>query len=214
MWKVPKWPKGVFLVTMSAGTVFVMWLGELITEYGVGNGISILIFAGIAGRMPVALGQMLSTGGDASFSSILLLVLGLAMIVATVYVNEAVRKVTVNYARRVRGNKMYGGNTSYLPLKINQAGVIPIIFAVSLVLIPSLVGGYMSQVSQPVVANIGRFLTSVFNPNQPLYNIIYFVLVIGFTYFYTALTFDPKKISDEIQKIFQSVIHSCLRKCF
>ncbi len=189
------------LVTMSAGTIFVMWLGEMITEYGIGNGISILIFAGIAGRMPVALGQMFSTGGgESSFSSILLVVLGVGMIVATVFVNEAVRKVTVNYARRVRGNKMYGGNTSYLPLRINQAGVIPIIFAVSLVLIPSLLGGYLTQASQPVVANIGKFLTNVFNPNQPLYNVIYFVLVIGFTYFYTALTFDPKKISQEIQK--------------
>ena len=95
---------------------------------------------------------------------------------------------------------MYGGNTSYLPLRINQAGVIPIIFAVSLVLIPSLLGGYLTQVSQPVISNIGKFLTAVFNPNHPLYNVMYFLLVIGFTYFYTALTFDPKKISQEIQK--------------
>jgi preprotein translocase subunit SecY len=176
-------------------------LGELITEYGIGNGISILIFAGIAGRLPVALGQILSTSsGQNSFSSILLVVLGLAMISATVYINEAVRKVTVNYARRVRGNKIYGGNTSYLPLRINQAGVIPIIFAVSLVLIPSLAGGYLSQVPNTVLSGLGKFLTAVFNPNKPLYNVIYFMLVIGFTYFYTALTFDPKKIADEIQK--------------
>lgn len=189
------------LITMSAGTIFVMWLGEMITEYGIGNGISILIFAGIAGRMPVALGQMLNTAsGEGALSSILLVILGLGMIVATVFINEAVRKVTVNYARRVRGNKMYGGNTSYLPLRINQAGVIPIIFAVSLVLIPSLVGGYLVQVSNPIVANIGKFLTAIFDPNKPIYNLIYFVLVIGFTYFYTALTFDPKKISQEIQK--------------
>jgi preprotein translocase subunit SecY len=189
------------LVTMTAGTIFVMWLGELITEYGIGNGISILIFAGIAGRLPVVLGQMLTTSSaETSVSSVLLVGLGLGMVVATVYINEAVRKVTVNYARRVRGNKIYGGNTSYLPLRINQAGVIPIIFAVSLVLIPSLVGGYLAQVSQPVVASIGRFLTALFDPNRPIYNLMYFILVIGFTYFYTALTFDPKKISGEIQK--------------
>jgi len=189
------------LVTMSAGTILVMWLGEMITEYGIGNGISILIFAGIAGRMPVVVGQMLSTGsGEASFSSILLVVFGLVMVAATVYISEAVRKVTVNYARRVRGNKTYGGNTSYLPLKINQAGVIPIIFAVSMVLIPSLVGGYLVQASNQNVVAVGKFLSTVFNPSQPSYNLIYFLLVIGFTYFYTALTFDPKKISQEIQK--------------
>lgn len=189
------------LVTMSAGTIFVMWLGELITEYGIGNGISILIFAGIAGRVPIALGQMISSSsGEASISTLLLAALGLLMIVATVYINEAERKVTVNYARRVRGNKIYGGNTSYLPLKINQAGVIPIIFAVSLVLIPSLVGGYLAPVANPTISGIGKFLSNVFNPNYPAYNLIYFILVIGFTYFYTALTFDPKKISQEIQK--------------
>lgn len=189
------------LITMTAGTIFVMWLGELITEYGIGNGISVLIFAGIAGRLPVSIGQALQNfSGENAPQMIILFLLGLGMIAATVYVNEAVRKITVNYARRIRGNKMYGGNTSYLPLRINQAGVIPIIFAVSLVLIPSLVGGYLVQVPNPAIANIGKILSGIFNPNAPTYNIMYFLLVIGFTYFYTALTFDPKKISSEIQK--------------
>lgn len=189
------------MVTMTAGTLFVMWLGELITEYGVGNGISLLIFAGIVGRLPVVFGQAVTTFSSESITNFILLgVIGLLVIAATVYINEAVRRVTVNYARRVRGNKIYGGNTSYLPLKVNQAGVIPIIFAVSLVLLPSLMGGFLTQVQNPVIANVGRFFTSVFNPNGPWYNIIYFILVIGFTYFYTAITFDPKKISGEIQK--------------
>lgn len=189
------------LVTMCAGTIFVMWLGELITEYGIGNGISILIFAGIVGRLPVTFGKMFAGVTSESLPGIILLgFLGIGMIAATVYVNEAVRKITVNYARRIRGNKIYGGNTSYLPLRINQAGVIPIIFAVSLVLIPSLLGGYLVQVPNAVVASIGKFLTGVFNPQYITYNAIYFILVIGFTYFYTALTFDPKKISGEIQK--------------
>lgn len=189
------------LVTMVTGTIFVMWLGELITEYGIGNGISILIFAGIAGRLPVALGQVLNTTSADSFVPVIILgLLGIGMIAGTVYINEAVRKVSVQYARRVRGNKMYGGNTSYLPLKINQAGVIPIIFAVSLVLIPSLIGNYLGQAANPTAAQIGRFLTSTFDPNKITYNVLYFLFIVGFTYFYTALTFDPKKISGEIQK--------------
>jgi preprotein translocase subunit SecY len=191
----------VMLVTMCAGTIFVMWLGELITEYGIGNGISLLIFTGIAGRLPITLGKMFgSSTQETAVTSIVLLAFGVAMVPATVFVNEAVRRVTVQYARRVRGNKTTGGGASYLPLKINQAGVIPIIFAVSLVLIPSMIGGYLVQVPNPIMGNIGRILTEIFNPNKPFYNVAYFLLIIGFTYFYTALTFDPKKISGEIQK--------------
>lgn len=189
------------LVTMCAGTLFVMWIGELITEYGIGNGISVLIFAGIAGRLPVTLAQ---TAGSFQTEAIgtyaILVVLGIAMIAATVYINEAQRKIAINYARRIRGNKLYGGNTSYLPLRINQAGVIPIIFAVSLVLFPSLIGGYLSQVANPVIASLGSGLTRLFDPNRPMYNVLYFLFIIGFTYFYTAITFDPKKIAGEIQK--------------
>lgn len=189
------------LVTMVTGTIFVMWLGEMITEYGIGNGISILIFAGIAGRLPVTVGQILSTTtAESLVPMILLVVVGIGMIAGTVFINEAVRKVHVQYARRVRGNKMYGGNTSYLPLKINQAGVIPIIFAVSLVLIPSLLGNYLGQTPNQLLSQIGRFLTATFNPTSITYNMLYFLFIVGFTYFYTALTFDPKKISGEIQK--------------
>jgi len=189
------------IVTMIAGTVLVMWFGELITEYGIGNGISLLIFAGIVGRMPVTLGQTIATATAESATNILLLGgLGLCVVAATVYINEAVRRIPVQYARRVRGNKVYGGGTSYLPLRVNQAGVIPIIFAVSMVLIPSLLGGFLQQVQQPNIVSIGNFLTSVFNPNGIWYNLIYFLLVIGFTYFYTAITFNPSKIASEIQK--------------
>lgn len=189
------------VLTMTAGTMFVMWLGELITEYGVGNGISLLIFAGIVGRLPVALGQTASTVTSQSVTNTVLFAgMALAVIGATVFINEAVRRITVNYARRIRGNRMYGGNTSYLPLRVNQAGVIPIIFAVSLVLLPSLAGGFLTQVQNPAIASIGRLLTGLFNPNGISYNLMYFLLVLGFTYFYTAITFDPKKIASEIQK--------------
>jgi preprotein translocase subunit SecY len=189
------------VVTMTAGTILAMWFGEMITEYGIGNGISLLIFAGIVGRLPVALGQAATTVTAEGVTNIIIFaVLAILVIAATVFVNEAVRRITVHYARRIRGNKVYGGNTSYLPLRVNQAGVIPIIFAVSLVLLPSLVGGFLQQLKNPAFAGIGRFLTSAFNPNAASYNIMYFLLVIGFTYFYTAITFNPKKIADEIQK--------------
>lgn len=178
-----------------------MWLGELITEYGIGNGISLLIFAGIVGRLPVVLGQAAaSVTPEYITNTILFTALGVVVIAATVFINEAVRRISVHYARRVRGNKVYGGATSYLPLRVNQAGVIPIIFAVSLVLLPSLVGGFLEQTRQPALINIGRLFTTLFNPNGLSYNVIYFLLVIGFTYFYTAITFNPKKISEEIQK--------------
>lgn len=189
------------ILTMTGGTLFVMWLGELITSYGVGNGISLLIFAGIVGRFPVSLGQTLSTvTSEAAANMVVFGILAIAVIAATVTVNEAVRRITVHYARRIRGNKVYGGSTSYLPLRVNQAGVIPIIFAVSLVLLPSLVGGFLQQVRQPALAGVGHALTTLFNPNSISYNLIYFFLVIGFTYFYTAITFNPTKIAGEIQK--------------
>jgi preprotein translocase subunit SecY len=189
------------VLTMTAGTLFVMWLGELITEYGVGNGISLLIFAGIVGRMPVSLFQTASTfQADTITNMIIFAVMALVVIAGTVFMNEAVRRIPVHYARRIRGNKVYGGNMSYLPLRVNQAGVIPIIFAVSLVLLPSLLGGFFQQLKNPALVGLGRALTGLFNPNSLSYNLIYFFLVIGFTYFYTAITFNPSKIAGEIQK--------------
>lgn len=189
------------VLTMTAGTMLVMWLGELITEYGVGNGISLLIFAGIVGRLPVVLFQTASTVQAQTISNILIFaVMGLIVVAGTVHMHEAVRRIPVHYARRIRGNKMYGGNMSYLPLRVNQAGVIPIIFAVSLVLLPSLLGGFLQQLNAPAVSGIGSFLTRAFDPNSISYNVMYFLLVIGFTYFYTAITFNPAKIAGEIQK--------------
>lgn len=189
------------LLTMIAGTVTVMWIGELITEYGVGNGISLLIFAGIVGRIPVLLVQTATTvTGEMILNAVLFLVIALAVVAGTVFVNEAVRRIPVHYARRIRGNKMYGGNMSYLPLRVNQAGVIPIIFAVSLVLLPSLAGRFLEQTGQSSLVTVGRTLAFIFNPDGAFYNLLYFGLVIGFTYFYTAITFNPTKIAQEIQK--------------
>lgn len=190
-----------FILTMTAGTMLLVWLGELITEKGVGNGISIIIFAGIVGRIPVALGQTLSTSGSQNLFNILAFMgMAIAVIASIVMVNEATRKIVVNYARRVRGNKMYGGQSTYLPLRLNQAGVIPIIFAVSIMLLPSLFANYMTASSNPSVQKVASELTVLFNPNSLFYNGVYFILVVVFTFFYTAVVFNPKKIADEIQK--------------
>lgn len=189
------------ITTMTAGTILLMFFGELITEYGIGNGISLLIFVGIVGRLPVTLSQTVSTITAESFlNMILFIVMGIAVVAGIIIINEGVRKVRVEYARRVRGPRMYGGSSTYLPLRVNQAGVIPIIFAVSLVLLPSIVGQFLSQVPNPALAGIARQIATIFNPEGIIYNGMYFILVIAFTYFYTSVTFNPKKISEEIQK--------------
>jgi len=189
------------VVTMVSGTIFLMWLGELITEKGIGNGISLIIFAGIIGRLPVAFGQTAVTLEAANvFNLLIFLALSLAVIAGVIFIDEAVRKVRIEYAKRITGGKMYGGQTTFLPLKINQAGVIPIIFAVSLVLLPSMVGRFLAQVPNQAVAAAAKTLANIFNPGGMIYNLSYFLLVVGFTYFYTAVIFNPNKIAEEIKK--------------
>jgi preprotein translocase subunit SecY len=190
-----------FIITMTAGTMLLVWLGELITEKGVGNGISILIFSGIVVSVPMMLGQTLSTTNSQNlFNIITFILMGFAVIVSIVVVNEATRKVVVNYARRVRGNKVFGGQSTYLPLRLNQAGVIPIIFAVSIMLLPSLIANFLTAANNPALQEFSTKMTLLFNPNGLFYNGMYFVLVVVFTFFYTAVVFNPKKIADEIQK--------------
>ncbi len=189
------------VVTMTAGTIFLMWLGELISENGIGNGISMLIFAGIVGRFPVAFGQTLAVFEPGSFfNTTVFLVMAILVIAAIVVVNEATRKIRIQYARRITGRKVYGGQSTYLPLKINQAGVIPIIFAISLILLPSMIGNFLQGVPNPVLSKIAREMATVFSPGGVIYNLTYFFLVVGFTYFYTAVIFNPEKISEEIKK--------------
>lgn len=189
------------VVTMTAGTIFLMWLGELISENGIGNGISMLIFAGIVGRFPVAFGQTLAVFEPGSFfNTTVFLVMAILVIAAIVVVNEATRKIRIQYARRITGRKVYGGQSTYLPLKVNQAGVIPIIFAISLILLPSMIGNFLQGVPNPVLSKIAREMATVFSPGGVIYNLTYFFLVVGFTYFYTAVIFNPEKISEEIKK--------------
>jgi preprotein translocase subunit SecY len=190
-----------FIATITAGTFILMWLGEIINEKGLGNGISLIIFAGIVGRLPITIWQNLSTlTSDKIFSVLIFVAMSIVVICAIVFVNEAVRKITVQYAKRIRGNKLYGGQTTHLPLRLNQAGVIPIIFAVSLILLPSMASQYLAASPNHALAASALWLSNVFQPTGVVYNATYFLLVIGFTYFYTAVSFNPKKISEEIQK--------------
>ncbi len=179
-----------------------MWLGELVTEYGIGNGISVLIFAGIVARAPVVLFQTASIVEQQQALNLLIFGgLAVAITAAIVFINEGRRQIMVQYARRYSSNRQGGtGTQTYLPLRVNQAGVIPIIFAVSLVLIPSFGGQFLSQVSQPQLQAVGRWLGTNFQPQSWAYNLTYFFLVIGFTYFYTAVIFNPTKIAEEIKK--------------
>ena len=188
-----------YLATVTAGALLLMWLGELITEQGIGNGVSLLIFAGIVARTPVYLNQML-VGWDVSHlgSYFLFFVVALVMIALVVLVNEARRNVPVSYSKRVRGSRMYGGTSTYLPIPLNPAGVMPIIFAMALLMFPQMAG--------QVVANWGSWGAAITNgvnaflANPWLYNIAYFLLVVGFAFFYTQVTFDPEKIADNLQK--------------
>lgn len=191
----------LIVVSMTAGTLFAMWLGELITEYGIGNGISILIFAGIVATLPISLVQTASIVESQQILNLLLFAaLALVITAGIVFINEGRRQVLVQYARRYVGGREVNRNAIYLPLRVNQAGVIPIIFAVSLVLIPSFAGQYLSGLPQPLLHNLGRWFLTNFQTQSLTYNLTYFFLIIGFTYFYTAVVFNPNKIADELKK--------------
>ncbi len=190
-----------FVLTMTAGTMFLVWLGELITAQGIGNGISLLIFGGIVGQMPILFGQTLTTAtSDMALNIISFTALGLVVVSAIILVNEATRQIPVFYAKRLRGNKTSGGQSTHLPLRLNQAGVIPIIFAVSLVLMPSLIASVFGASPNEALRNVAQTINTWFAPTGFAYNAMYFLLVVGFTFFYTAVIFNPKKIAEDIQK--------------
>lgn len=187
------------VITMTAGCVFSVWLGELISEYGFKNGVSLLIFTGIVARLPITLGQSASVFQTQDvFKTVIFVAVSAVIVGLVIFISEAARKIPIHYAKRRTESGL--GATSYLPLRLNQAGVIPIIFAVSLVLLPSLVGQFLANVPNEGVANFARTLSTAFNPQSIAYNITYFLLVFGFTYFYTAVVFNPEKISEDLQK--------------
>lgn len=188
------------LVVIAAGSVFAMWLGELISEKNIGNGVSLLIFAGIVARFPADITQAGAVFSSVQiFTYIAFAAIALVVIAGVVYLTEAQRNIPINYARRVRGNKVFGGVSTYLPMRVNNAGVMPIIFALSILLFPSMIASFLSGSKVTFVANTAQFFSRLIQ-QQWIYGILYFILVVLFTYFYTAVTFDPKSISENIQK--------------
>jgi preprotein translocase subunit SecY len=185
------------LITLTAGTVLLMWLGELMTERGIGNGISFIIFAGIVGRVPRAIGAFLESPDWTA--GIVFAVVGLIAIAAVVYIQEGQRRIPIQYASRVRGRRLYQGGSTFLPLRVNQAGVIPIIFAVSIILFPAQIASYFETSQVQVVADISRGVRTFFQA-APVYAGLYFLLTVGFTYFYTAFTFKPDETADQLRK--------------
>ncbi|KKU18341.1 MAG: Protein translocase subunit SecY [Candidatus Pacebacteria bacterium GW2011_GWB1_47_8] len=189
------------VLSMIAGAMIMLWLGELVSEYGLGNGISMVLFAGIVSQMPVAVGQTLAV--VTSQEVLTLLTFGgifLGLIALIVFINEAVRKVQIQYAKRIRAGKLFGGQTTHLPIRVNVAGVMPIIFAVTLMLAPSFVGRVMAASSNPTLITWGQRLSLWFQQTSPVYLIAYFLLVFGFTYFSALIFFNAGDISEELKK--------------
>lgn len=190
----------VNLLVVTAGSMLLMWIGELITEFGIGNGVSLIIFAGIVAVLPSTISQLIFSFEISQMPLYLgFILVGLIITAGVVIITEAERPIPVTYAKRVRGMKLYGGSSTYLPLRLNQAGVIPIIFALSILLFPQMIASFLATSSNPMLINIASSILG-FLQNNWAYGIAYFFLVFLFTYFYTAVTFDPNSISTNLQK--------------
>jgi len=185
------------ILSLTAGSILLMWLGELITEKGIGNGISFIIFAGIVGRAPVAIVRFLESPDLASF--VVFAIIGVAAVAVIIYIQEGQRRIPIQYASRVRGRRMYQGGSTFLPLRVNQAGVIPIIFAVSILLFPSQIAQYFTTSQITIIADIANAIVQFFQ-NTLIYGSLYFLLTVGFTYFYTAFTFKPDETAEQLRK--------------
>jgi preprotein translocase subunit SecY len=188
------------LVIVVAGSILLMWLGELVSEFGIGNGVSLIIFAGIVSQLPTQISELLFTFDPSQIPLYIgFVIAGLIIVAGIVFVTEAERPIPVTYAKRVRGAKMYGGGSTYIPLRVNQAGVIPIIFALSILLFPQLIGNFLARFSNVILVKISSVLLA-FTQTSLLYAVLYFFFVFIFTYFYTAVTFDPDALSTNLQK--------------
>src|SRR3989338_1426739 len=188
------------VIVAPAGSILLMWIGELISEFGIGNGVSLIIFAGIVAGLPAAISQLIFSFDPSQIPSYLaLLIVGTIITASVVVVTEAERPVPVTYAKRVRGSKVYGGISTYLPLRVNQAGVIPIIFALSILLLPQLLLSLLARIDNSIVETVSNAILAGLQ-NQLLYAVLYFLLLFLFTFFYTAVTFDPDTIATNLQK--------------
>lgn len=194
------WGMFSHVLIVTAGSLLVMWIGELITEFGVGNGVSLLIFAGIVAALPGAISQLaLAYTPSLLFSYVLYAIVVVIVVIAVVLVNEAERHIPITYAKQVRGMQTYGASDTYIPMRVNQAGVMPIIFALSILLFPQMIAGYFVNSATVWLANAANFVNMVLT-HEVWYPVIYFVLVFAFTYFYTAITFDPEAMSENLHK--------------
>ncbi len=191
------WETITQIITLTAGSVTLMWLGELITEKGIGNGISFIIFAGIVSRAPGALQGFIQSPDLARL--VLFGILGVSAVAVIIYIQEGQRRIPIQYASRVRGRRMYQGGQTFLPLRVNQAGVIPIIFAVSILLFPSQIASYFINSPSPV-GDVAKGVVSWLSSGSWLYVALYFFLTVGFTYFYTAFTFKPDETAEQLRK--------------
>jgi preprotein translocase subunit SecY len=186
------------MATLTAGSISLMWIGELITERGIGNGISFVIFAGIVSQAPGAIAAFIAAPNIAAF--IAFGVVAIAAVAVIIYIQEGQRRIPIQYASRVRGRRMYQGGQTFLPLRVNQAGVIPIIFAVSILLFPVQLASYFTASQITIVADIANAVVAFLNPQSLVYIAMYFLLTIGFTYFYTAFTFKPDETAEQLRK--------------
>jgi preprotein translocase subunit SecY len=190
----------VNILTIIAGSMLLMWLGELMTEFGIGNGVSLIIFGGIVASLPSSISHLLFTFDPAMIPSYLgFLAVGLVIVSGVVYITEAERPIPVTYAKQVRGNQTFGGVSTYIPIRLNQAGVIPIIFALSILMLPQLILSIISNLNLPALSGIITSINLVIT-NQVFHGVAYFVLVFLFTFFYTGITFDPDNMSENLQK--------------
>lgn len=188
------------IAVIAAGSIFLTWLGELMSEFGIGSGTSLIIFAGIVSSLPQVVSQIVFSFSPSQLPLYVgFLAISIVVIAAVVAVTEAERPVPITYAKQVRGSKVFGGVSTYLPLRLNQAGVIPIIFALSILLFPQMIVQFLSNIENTTIEAISTFLTALL-ANQLFYGVLYFVLVFVFTYFYTAVTFDPDSIAENLQK--------------
>jgi preprotein translocase subunit SecY len=191
-------PTATVLISLAAGTIFAMWLGELITENGVGNGISLIIFAGIVARLPTLLGQQVSAGNIGFL--IVMGVIAAVIIAVIVFMSEGQRRIPVQYAKRIRGGRMYQGQSTHIPLRVNSAGMIPLIFAASIVILPGTISTYFFAAQQQWLSNAAHWVYNNMQSTTWEYWLIYFILVVGFTYFYTAVTFQQQNLPETLQK--------------
>lgn len=190
----------VVVLTFTAGSAFIMWLGEQITEFGIGNGISIILFASIISRIPSTVSTAITNivgGGQSIFGVLLILVLALALVVVIVFVSEAERRLPIQYAKQMRGRKMYGGQSTFLPIKVNMSGVMPIIFAQSIASLPATI---LTFVNTQNSGKVMKFFLNITDTNGAVYAIVYFLLIIGFGYFYAAVQYNPIEIANNLKK--------------